>query len=128
MSEKSENRVLNNFLPVFIVSSLFDIKLVLVAMIVLPFYLKYRNRKKALETLEEERINKRDTVILAKIKDIEIDCKWGENSYCVLCEYWSGSETFMFRSMPVKYELMEMDLFHNTAKSLEVNCITISTM
>lgn len=105
MSKESENKVLNKFLPVFIVSYLFDIKLVLVAMIVLPFYLKYRNRKKELEAFEEERSNKRDTVILAKIKDIEIDCKWGENSYCVLCEYWSGSETFMFRSMPVKYEL-----------------------
>lgn len=71
----------------------------------MPFYLKYRNKKQRLEEFEEEQINKRDKVVLAKIKDIEVDCKWGENLYCVVCEHWSGSETVKFRSMPVKYEL-----------------------
>lgn len=93
----------------FVIYFFFDIRLALlgggISLIGLPFYYEYKKGKDKEMQVESEQAERRTDIIQANIVDIEKKCQWGENSYCVVCEYLSGSEKFVFRSMQVKYEL-----------------------
>ena len=71
----------------------------------LPFYLKDRSKKNEVQQNEIENIEKRTEKIFAIVTELVKNTKYGEDFYCVVCEHWSGSETFRFRSIPSKYEL-----------------------
>ena len=97
------------YLFCFVISSILDIKLafwfVLIGFVLSPFYYKYKNEKKESEEKIIEQSCKRTETICANIVEIENECSWGEYTYWVICEYWCRGEKFIFRSMPVTYEL-----------------------
>lgn len=93
----------------FIIRSMADVKILAVCLIVgvvlLPFYLIKKSEKRKREEREEQLANMRTKTVLAVITDIEAECKMGENSYTVVCEYRASNQKYMFQSMKVKDEL-----------------------
>lgn len=102
-------KMLYYYLFCFVISSILDIKLafwcILIGFVLSPFYYKYKSVKKESEEKITEQSCKRTETICANVIEIEKECSWGEYTYWVICEYWCRGEKFIFRSIPVTYEL-----------------------
>lgn len=77
----------------------------LIGLILIPIYFKYKRNRINKWVEEQEVINKRTKTIVAKVVSVEKECKWGKNSYWVICEYVFDDEKYTFYSIPVKYAL-----------------------
>lgn len=118
---KKEYQILYIINIIFIAINFWDVKIAiwgcLLGIVLFPFYLVYKKKK---NKAEELLIEKRTKTISAQVTNIEKESRWGEDSYCVVCEYWFGSEKFTFRSIPVKYEL-DLSVGQEVAVMVEPN-------
>lgn len=99
-------KIMYVYLILFMIVSLIDFRIafwvIIFGVIGFPIYYKYLKEKMK---IVEVQFSKRNKTIWAKVIDIEIERKWGENYYCVICEYWHCGEKYIFRSIPVGFEV-----------------------